>query len=216
MPIPDLPPPSALASAPAQAASGSGEPLRPSSEMRGRLRSNKPHPPWPSRCQTSSACGADALDMNLSRHGTVHGERVPVDGREGAANAADLLAHGERQRARQGMAARIGCLRESINRKGSDAGAMRVAGGHASVSPVGERSVGDPDRSAHEADRVRAALPPRSGSGPSAPVPEGVGTMSKEHMGSSLDDFLKQEGDFDEAQAQAIKEVVAWAACRGP
>ena len=34
--------------------------------------------------------------------------------------------------------------------------------------------------------------------------------MSKEHMGSSLDDFLKQEGDFDEAQAQAIKEVVAW------
>jgi len=34
--------------------------------------------------------------------------------------------------------------------------------------------------------------------------------MSKEHMGSSLDDFLKQEGDYDEAQAQAIKEVVAW------
>ena len=34
--------------------------------------------------------------------------------------------------------------------------------------------------------------------------------MSKEHMGSSLDDFLKEEGDFDEAQAQAIKEVVAW------
>ena len=34
--------------------------------------------------------------------------------------------------------------------------------------------------------------------------------MSKEHMGSSLDDFLKQEGDFDAAQAQAIKEVVAW------
>ena len=34
--------------------------------------------------------------------------------------------------------------------------------------------------------------------------------MSKEHMGSSLDDFLKQEGDFDEAQTQAIKEVVAW------
>ena len=34
--------------------------------------------------------------------------------------------------------------------------------------------------------------------------------MSKDHMGSSLDDFLKQEGDFDEAQAQAIKEVVAW------
>ena len=34
--------------------------------------------------------------------------------------------------------------------------------------------------------------------------------MSKKHMGSSLDEFLKEEGGFDEAQAQAIKEVVAW------
>jgi plasmid maintenance system antidote protein VapI len=34
--------------------------------------------------------------------------------------------------------------------------------------------------------------------------------MSKKHMGSSVDDFLKQEGIFDEAQAQAVKEVVAW------
>jgi antitoxin HicB len=30
------------------------------------------------------------------------------------------------------------------------------------------------------------------------------------HMGSSIDDFLKQEGIFEEAQAQAVKEVVAW------
>jgi antitoxin HicB len=30
------------------------------------------------------------------------------------------------------------------------------------------------------------------------------------HNGSSLDDFLKEEGIFEEAQAQAIKEVVAW------
>jgi len=29
-------------------------------------------------------------------------------------------------------------------------------------------------------------------------------------MGSSIDDFLKDEGIFEEAQAQAIKEVVAW------
>ena len=34
--------------------------------------------------------------------------------------------------------------------------------------------------------------------------------MSKRHIGSSLDDFLKDEGTFDEAQAQAVKEVVAW------
>lgn len=34
--------------------------------------------------------------------------------------------------------------------------------------------------------------------------------MSKKNMGSSIDDFLKEEGIFEEAQAEAIKEVVAW------
>ena len=34
--------------------------------------------------------------------------------------------------------------------------------------------------------------------------------MSKKHMGSSIDDFLKKEGIFEETQAQAVKEVVAW------
>ena len=34
--------------------------------------------------------------------------------------------------------------------------------------------------------------------------------MSKENMGSSIDSFLKEEGIFEEAQAQAVKEVVAW------
>jgi predicted XRE-type DNA-binding protein len=34
--------------------------------------------------------------------------------------------------------------------------------------------------------------------------------MSKKHMGSSIDDFLREEGIFEEAQAQAVKEVVAW------
>jgi antitoxin HicB len=32
----------------------------------------------------------------------------------------------------------------------------------------------------------------------------------KNHMGSSIDDFLKEEGIFEESQAQAIKEVVSW------
>src|SRR5579871_1034121 len=32
---------------------------------------------------------------------------------------------------------------------------------------------------------------------------EGIGAMSRKHMGSSIDDFLKEEGIFDEAQAQA-------------
>jgi antitoxin HicB len=34
--------------------------------------------------------------------------------------------------------------------------------------------------------------------------------MSKKHMGSSIDSFLKEEGIFEEAQAKAVKEVVAW------
>jgi antitoxin HicB len=34
--------------------------------------------------------------------------------------------------------------------------------------------------------------------------------VSKKHMGSNIDDFLKEEGIFEEAQAQAVKEVVAW------
>ena len=34
--------------------------------------------------------------------------------------------------------------------------------------------------------------------------------MSKKHIGFSIDDFLKEEGIFEEAQAQAVKEVVAW------
>jgi len=33
--------------------------------------------------------------------------------------------------------------------------------------------------------------------------------VSKRHMGSGIDDFLKEEGIFEEAQAQAVKEVVA-------
>jgi antitoxin HicB len=34
--------------------------------------------------------------------------------------------------------------------------------------------------------------------------------MSKKNLGSSLDDFLKEEKIFEQAQAQAVKEVVAW------
>jgi len=33
---------------------------------------------------------------------------------------------------------------------------------------------------------------------------------SVSHTGSRIDDFLKKEGIFEEAQAQAVKEVVAW------
>lgn len=33
--------------------------------------------------------------------------------------------------------------------------------------------------------------------------------MSRKHMGSSIDDFLKEQGVFEAAQAQAVKELVA-------
>jgi len=38
--------------------------------------------------------------------------------------------------------------------------------------------------------------------------------MSKKSLGSSIDDFLKNEGLFEESQAQAVKEVVAWQLAR--
>ncbi len=39
--------------------------------------------------------------------------------------------------------------------------------------------------------------------------------MSRKHMGSGVDDFLKEEGIFEEAQTQAVKEVVAWQFAEG-
>jgi hypothetical protein len=34
--------------------------------------------------------------------------------------------------------------------------------------------------------------------------------VNKKNLGSSIDDFLRKENIFEEAQAQAIKEVAAW------
>ena len=34
--------------------------------------------------------------------------------------------------------------------------------------------------------------------------------MTKKHLGSSLDDFLEDEGKFEEVKTLAIKEVVVW------
>jgi hypothetical protein len=39
---------------------------------------------------------------------------------------------------------------------------------------------------------------------------DGVRAMSKKHMGSCIDDYLKEDGIFEEAQAQAIKEIEEW------
>jgi len=34
--------------------------------------------------------------------------------------------------------------------------------------------------------------------------------MSKTNLGSSIDNFLKSEGIFEEAEAEAVKELIAW------
>ncbi|NNM87748.1 MAG: XRE family transcriptional regulator [Phycisphaerae bacterium] len=34
--------------------------------------------------------------------------------------------------------------------------------------------------------------------------------MKHKHLGSSIDEFLKGEGIFEEAQTQAVQEVIAW------
>src|SRR5579859_4217909 len=105
---------------------------------------------------------------------------------------------------------------------------MAVANWNAVMSAVGERTMGGPDGPADETDRARAALHlsrtpgcaawihkenahdagGRFGFG--AETSEGISGMSKKHIGSSIDDFLKKEGIFEDAQAEAIKEVVAW------
>jgi len=36
------------------------------------------------------------------------------------------------------------------------------------------------------------------------------GRKINKHKGSSIDEFLKKEGAFEEFQARAIKEVIAW------
>lgn len=35
-------------------------------------------------------------------------------------------------------------------------------------------------------------------------------TMSRKHIGSSLDAHLKEDGNFEEMQPRAVKEVVVW------
>jgi predicted XRE-type DNA-binding protein len=92
--------------------------------------------------------------------------------------------------------------------------------------------MGNPDRPSHTTDRADISVPVSGafsratrihqenandagrGNVDRAKTAKGINgtelTMSKKHMGSSIDDFLREEGRFEESQAQAIKEVVAW------
>ncbi len=82
------------------------------------------------------------------------------DGRKPTAtqNPAGLLSLAAGKRARAGVAEGIAGSRASSHRERSVARAMAVARRDAAVPAVGERSVGDPDGPADEADGPRPAL----------------------------------------------------------
>jgi hypothetical protein len=103
-----------------------------------------------------------------------------------------------------------------------------MAGWNAALPSVKKWALGDSHGFADQTDGTRADMPlprtsgsaawihqekPNHAGGRScigAQASEGAGAMSKKHLGSSIDDSLKEEGIFEEVQAQAIKEVVAW------
>ena len=105
---------------------------------------------------------------------------------------------------------------------------MAVANRHAAVPPDGRRPLGSPNGPATKRTaRVLLCLygqrlvvlhgfikktraTPDSDLATARTRQRGVGAMCKAHMGSSIDAFLEKEGIFEETQAHAIREVVAW------
>src|SRR5208283_5087506 len=105
---------------------------------------------------------------------------------------------------------------------------MAMADRHAALQANDRRSIRGQNRLADGTHRPRSDLPlpgtfgrparvhqedanhPGRRSALGTQTNEGVGQMSRKNIGSSVDDFLKEEGIFEETQALAIKEVVAW------
>jgi plasmid maintenance system antidote protein VapI len=114
---------------------------------------------------------------------------------------------------------------------------MALAGWNAAVPAIRKWVVGGSNGFADTTDVTRVALPLSRSSRCASRIHQkdahdagrrsrfgaqttaGVKVMSKmpnkrktrkSHMGSSIDDFMKREGIFEESQAQAVKEVVAW------
>ncbi len=57
---------------------------------------------------------------------------------------------------------------------------------------------------------LRKQEQPRTPTSRSRVVGKGKSKEGEKHLGSGIDDFLKSEGIFEEAQTQAVKEVIAW------
>jgi antitoxin HicB len=105
---------------------------------------------------------------------------------------------------------------------------MALASWHAVMPPNGKRLVGDRNRPAKQAHSASLDWLLFGASGGPARIHQensrnvrgrfsagtkaakGAGEMSRKNLGSSIDDFLRGDKIFEEAQAQAIKEVVSW------
>src|SRR5438105_11958382 len=128
------------------------------------------------------------------------------------------------------MAAQPRQGRPSRHRTGLDAGAIRLAHRNAPSTKPEEWSVGSSLNTAEPTDCTADSVLPPGDSGRASwfyqedPQDAGGRTYAceatdegREHMkkknpriGSSLDDFLKEEGILEEARATALKEAVAW------
>src|ERR1700687_5581041 len=120
--------------------------------------------------------------------------------------------------------------RPSCNRTGLDAGAIRLGHRNAAGTKPEEWSVGSPLKAAEPTDCAADSLFPPGDSGSASwlyqenPQDAGGGACAREatdegrddmkkknpRIGSSLDDFLKEEGILEEARATALKEALAW------
>jgi antitoxin HicB len=92
-------------------------------------------------------------------------------------------------------------------------GAWAVGGSHIAAEPANGSGAdllrpGFAGRAACIHQKVAKDASRRFGNG--AQAPKGVISMSKRHHGSTLDDFLKGDGVFEDTQTLAIKEVVVW------
>ncbi len=102
-----------------------------------------------------------------------------------------------------------------------------MAGRHAPVPRDGKRSVGNPERICRRNGRracwsvftasiwSRCMGSSKTRATPDEDFSDCISAKKKsddeqEAYGVNMDDFLEEEGIFEEAQAQAVKEMVAW------
>jgi antitoxin HicB len=151
----------------------------------------------------------------------IHAHYMERHGRAAAEDTSGLLSNDRRHRCGAGMVARAGQGRSGYHRPRSDAGAVPLAGRNAAMPPAWRRPVGSPQQPSQQPDRTdavfRGSRPYRRGHGfikktrktPAEAIDLADKTKNP-HWGSTLDDFLDEEGTREAFQAVAIKEVLSW------